>query len=86
MAGAGRLRSARVGGPGAESLHTSRVVQHLPSAPEGVCAFDRDYLGMSSTPWASQRLLRNTHDCTPKAHTPEDDDTRREPPAAPFPR
>ena len=26
--------------------------------------------------------MRNTHDCTPKAHTPEDDDTRREPPAA----
>ena len=32
-----------------------------------------------------QRLLRNTRDRTPKAHTIEDDDTRPEPPAASLP-
>src|SRR4051812_38845123 len=31
-----------------------------------------------------QRLLRNTRDCTPEAHTPEDDDAGHVPPPTPL--
>ena len=51
--GGGRAlaRSARVAGSRrGVPAHFERVLQHLPRAAEGVCAFDRDYLGRCRPP------------------------------------
>ena len=65
-------------GRGLDPSLAKQVAEQL-MAHDALGAHARDELGIS------ERLLLNTRACTPKAHTPEDDDTRRAPPAAPLP-
>ena len=65
---------------------SARLSQHLAPGRRSEVGFSPlEWVGPTFDACGATRLLRNTRDRTPSTHPPEDDDARREPPAAPFP-